>query len=192
MTNTNAAQDLAFIKQVIEDSRKNASGFGDHMMVWGIITSIGMIVSYILIQMQMSGNIEWIHWALLIAGGWTFELIYGWKVERKKPVLSYADKVSSGLWSSFGISMTMLGFIGIYTGGISIQFLSPIFCCVLAIGFFTSGFLYDTKWMRYIAMGYWVGALIMFFIPGTYHLLYMAAMTIGYMVIPGYKMRSWA
>ncbi len=192
MTNKNAQQDLAFIKQVIEDSRKNASGLGDHMMVWGIITSIGMIVSYILTQVQIGGNTEWIHWALLIAGGWTFELIYKRKVESKKPVLTYADKVANGLWCSFGISMTILGFIGIYTGGISIKYLSPIFCCLLAVGFFTSGFIYDAKWMRHNAMGYWIGALIMFFITGTYHLLLMAAMTIGYMVIPGYKMRSWS
>lgn len=192
MTNKNAQQDLAFIKQVIEDSRRNASGMGDHMMVWGIITFIGLIVSYVLLYYPVSGLTEWIHWAILIAGGWTFEFIYGWKVERKKAVLTYADKVGSGLWASFGITMTILGFIGIYTGGISIQYLSPIFCCVSAVAFFTSGFLYDAKWMRYIAFGYWIGALTMFFIPGSYHLLYMAAMTISFMVVPGYKMRSWA
>ncbi|MCH7611756.1 MAG: hypothetical protein IIB45_00150 [Candidatus Marinimicrobia bacterium] len=193
MTKETIQDDLAFIKKIVEESRKNVCASGIHLIVWGILVSIGLMVSWFLVTYYPieRGN-EWFHWALVITGGWLFELIYGWKVDSKRPVRTYAEKADGMLWLSIGITMTILGFVGGVTGAINTHFLSPIFSTTLAIGYFTSGVLYDVKWVRNLAFGWWAGAIIMFIFPGLYHLLLMTGMMIVFQTIPGYIIyKNW-
>ncbi len=193
MTNKTIQDDLAFIKKIVEESRKNVCASGDHLIVWGILISIALVVSWILALNQISGMTEWIHWGLVIAGGWLFELIYNRKVGRNKPVRTYAEKADGMLWLAIGITMTTVGFFGGWGGAINTQFLSPLFSAILAIGYFSSGVIYDVKWIRNLAFGWWGGAIIMFIFPGMYHLLLMAGMMIAFQTIPGFIIKkSWS
>ena len=193
MTKETIQDDLVFIKKIIEESRKNIGASGIHLIVWGILVSIGLVISWFLAESSSIVKAsEWIHWGLIIVGGWLFELIYGWKVNCKKPVRTYAEKVDGLLWLSIGISMTMIGTVGTATGAINIYYLSPLFSTILAIGYFTSGVVYDVKWIRNLAFGWWGGAIIMFIFPGLYHLLLMAGMMIAFQTIPGYIIhKNW-
>jgi hypothetical protein len=52
--------------------------------------------------------------------------------------------------------------------------------------------VYDVKWIRNLAFGWWGGAIIMFIFPGLYHLLLMAWMMIAFQTIPGYIIhKNW-
>ncbi|MFQ6677094.1 MAG: hypothetical protein ACE5D0_02135 [Fidelibacterota bacterium] len=184
--------DLAYIKKIIEESRKNVCSSGIHLMVWGIIIPIALVVSWFLARFNINGITEWIHWVLVIIGGWLFELIYNQRVERKRSVRTYSEKVDGMMWLSLGITMTMIGFVGTAAGAFSTLYLSPILCTILAVGYFTSGVLYDAKWIRNLAVGWWAGAVIMFIFPGLYHLLFMAGMMIFFQTIPGYIIhKNW-
>ena len=192
MNKDTAQNDLAFIKGIITESRKNRSASGIHLTVWGILVSIALIVSWFLAINQIGGKTELIHWGMVIAGGWLFEIIYGWKVDRKKPVRTYAEKVDGFLWLSIGITLTILGFVGSSSGANHTQFISPVFSTILAIGYFSSGFVYEVKWIRNLAFGWWGGAIIMFIFPGHYHLLLMAGMMIAFQAIPGFIIqKTW-
>ncbi len=192
MNKNTAQEDLAFIKKIVEDSRKNVGARGDHLLVWGILVSIALVVTWANHYYEWNAS-EWLHWILVIGGGWLFEIIYGRMVERKKPVRTYAEKVDGFLWLSIGITMTLLGFLGIGTQAIHPHYISPVFSTILAIGYFSSGIIYDVKWIRNLAFGWWGGAIIMFIFPGLYHLLLMAGMMIAFQVIPGYIIqKTWA
>lgn len=189
MTTDTIQDDLAFIKKIVEESRKNVGLSGDHLIVWGLLVSIGLMVTWANHYFQWHAS-EWLHWILVIGGGWLFEIIYGRTVDRKKPVLTYAEKIDGFLWLSIGITMTLLGFIGIGTHGIHPHVISPIFSTILAIGYFSSGVIYDVKWIRNLAFGWWGGAIIMFIFPGLYHLLFMAAMMVVLQTIPGFIIKK--
>lgn len=185
--------DLAFIKKIIEESRRNVCAIGIHLIVWGFIVPIGLITNWFLINNQMPGKNEMILWVVVIGMGWLFEMIYGWRVDRKKPVRTYAEKVDGFLWLSIGITLTILGFVGSGTGAIHTHSISPVFSTILAIGYFLSGIIYDVKWIRNLAFGWWGGAIVMFLIPGLYHLLLMAGMMIVFQAIPGFIIqKTWA
>ncbi|MBC8323139.1 MAG: hypothetical protein H8E70_06185 [Candidatus Marinimicrobia bacterium] len=185
--------DLAFIKGIIAESRKNRSASGIHLIVWGFLIPIGLIIDWFMIVKGLQGIKELYLWGLIIGSGWLFEMIYGWKVDRKKPVRTYAEKVDGFLWLSIGITLTILGFVGSSSGAIHAQFISPVFSTILAIGYFSSGFVYEVKWIRNLAFGWWGGAIIMFIFPGHYHLLLMAGMMIAFQTIPGFIIqKTWA
>ena len=190
MNKDTVQDDLAFIKGIITESRKNKCASGIHLIVWGILVSIALIVSWFLAINQIGGKTEWIHWGMVIAGGWLFEIIYGWKVDRNKSVRTYAEKVDGFLWLSVGITLTLLGFIGVVSGAINHQFINPVLSSILAIGYFSSGIIYDVKWIRNLAFGWWGGAIIMFIFPGHYHLLLMAGMMIAFQAIPGFIIKK--
>jgi len=193
MTKETMQDDLAYIKKIVEESKRNVCAIGDHLIVWGILVSIALIVSWFLAINQIGGKTEWIHWGMVIAGGWLFEMIYGWKVDRKKPVRTYAEKVDGFLRLSIGITMTLLGFLGVSSGAIHYEFVNPVLSSILAIGYFSSGIIYDVKWIRNLAFGWWGGAIIMFLFPGYYHLLLMAGMMIAFQTIPGFIIKkTWA
>ncbi len=192
MTQENIQDDLAYIKKIIEESRRNVCSSGVHLMVWGTIIPIALVVSWFLAKFNISGITEWIHWILVILGGWIFELIYNRKVKRNRTGRTYSEKVDGFMWLSLGITMTMIGFVGMGTGAITPQYLSPILCAILAIGYYTSGVLYNAKWIRNLAIGWWTGATIMFIFPGLYHLLFMAGLMIFFQTIPGYIIhKNW-
>jgi len=192
MTNETIQSELLYIKKIIEESRRNVCSSGIHLMVWGIIISIALVVSWFLAKFNFHGMTEWIHWVLVIGCGWLFELIYNQKVERKRSVRTYSEKVDGFMWLSIGITMTMIGFVGTATGAVSPLYLLPILCTILAVGYFTSGVLYDAKWIRNLAFGWWTGAVIMFIFPGLYHLLFMAGLMIFFQTIPGIIIsRTW-
>ncbi len=190
MTKETIQDDLAFIKKIVEESRKNVCNSGDHLIVWGILVSIALVISWFLALNNISGTAEWIHWGVVIASGWLFELIYNRKVDRKKSIRTYAEKVDGFMWLSIGITMTIIAFAGVSTRAIDQQLLSPLFSTILAIGYFTSGIVYDVNWIRNLAFGWWGGAIIMFIFPGLYHLLLMAGMMIAFQTIPGFIIKK--
>ncbi len=192
MTSDTLQGDLAYIKKIVQESRKNIGLSGDHLIVWGILVSIALFVTWANHYYNWGAN-EWLHWVLVIGGGWLFEIIYGRTVDRKIPVRTYTDKIEGFMWLSIGITLTILGFLGIGTDAIRPEYISPIFSTVLAIGYFTSGVIYEVKWIRNLAFGWWGGAIIMFLFPGSYHLLFMAGMMIAFQAIPGFIIqKTWA
>lgn len=129
----------------------------------------------------------------MIGLGWVFELIYNVKRKKKVLVRTFAEKADGMLWLSLGISMTLLGFVGVGSGAINIEFLSAVLSIVIAAGYFVTGVLYDVKWVRNLAFGWWGGALIMFLIPGHVSLLLMALMMFLLQIIPGYIIyKKWS
>ncbi len=124
-------------------------------------------------------------WIGLIAIGWGYAYFESRKHKRIKSTTSLTGKILGGVWLACGISMTILGFIGTISGAIRGVYVSPVLCLVLAIAYFVTGVVYDYKWQRNLSIGWWAGAIVMFFYPGAYSTLIMALMMIAFQIAPG-------
>ena len=177
-------EDLQYMKQIINDSRKIVVDKGIGFIVWGILIIIGLTGSYI--DAVMSGNQYSAElWILLIVGGWIYTAIQWNKHKENKKAVTFAGKIVGAVWFSAGVAMTILGFVGTYSGAFGSVFISPVLAAVLGIAFYVSALIYDNSLMKYLAPLWWVGSIFMFFLPGLHTIIVMAAMMLFLQVVPG-------
>jgi hypothetical protein len=89
------------------------------------------------------------------------------------------------LWSALGVSMFIVAFIGPITGSISPMAISPLMSAFLAVSYFISGLIYDLKWFRNLAYGWWAGAIVTFMWDSVHALGFFCLMMVFLQIIPG-------
>ena len=161
MDDRTAIDELVFIRKVIEDSKRSVVENGIGYIFWGILVFIGLILVYLGIVFHLPTNSAWI-WVVLIGFGWSYTIIANIKKHRKKPVKTFAGQILMSVWISAGLSMTIIGFIATSSGMINGLALSPLMSTVLGAAYFISGTVYDSKWVKLLAFGWWCGGIAMF------------------------------
>lgn len=177
-------EDLQYMKQIINDSRKIVVDKGIGFIVWGILIIIGLTGSYIDTVNrgnQYSGEL----WILLIAGGWIYTTFSWYRHKGRKKAVTFADKIVGAVWFAAGVTMTVLGFFGTYSDAYHSVFVSPILACVLGAAFFVSAQICNNILMKYLAPFWWLGAIYMFFFPGLHTIIIMAGLMLFLQVVPG-------
>jgi hypothetical protein len=183
MDEKTAMDELQFIKKVIEDTKKSMTYNGMDYIVWGIIVIAGMLIQYGALLAHYYFNFFWI-WSILIPVGWAFSIFNG-KSKKEKMPHTFTGRIISALWGATGISMTLLGFIGTMSGGIKPVFVSPVLSVALGTGYYVTGKIIEAKWVSNIAIGWWIGSIVMFIYPGIHSVLIMALMMFFFQTVPG-------
>lgn len=70
--------------------------------------------------------------------------------------------------------------------------LGGVMATVLGAACFASAFLYRSRWVGALAVGWWLGGAAMFVWPGRHTLLVMAGMLIALQIVPGMLLYSRA
>lgn len=177
-------EDLQYIKQIVKDSRNVVVDNGIGFILWGILISLGLIGSYIDVKIpgdQFSGEI----WIGLILIGWIFTYFQWYNHRGKVKKITFAGKIMSATWLSAGIAMTILGFIGTYSGAYHGVYISPIIASILGIAFYLTARITESKMMLYAAPVWWAGSIYMFIFPGINTLLVMAGLMLVLQITPG-------
>jgi hypothetical protein len=184
--NENAAvEELAFIKNIIKESRKSYALSGKPYIFWGILIVVGLFLEYFRGIDIIDFDYMFFVWIFLIGIGWGYAYYESKKHKRESKTISLAGKILGGVWLACGVSMTIFGFLGTISGAIKGVYVSPVLSLVLAIAYFVTGVVYDYKWQRNLSVGWWAGAIFMFFFPGEHTILIMALMMIGLQIVPG-------
>ena len=184
MTENEAQQELAFIKKVMEDSRRIIAYDGKDFTFWGILVTVGMVLMYVNIVFQFHIS-SMVLWGSFIGTGWIFSIVRGFTHHRKQRVKTFASSVISSVWLSCGIVMTLIGFVLNPVGAIKGWAVLPLIALVLGIGYFITSVIIPTRWIRYSAFGWWIGGILIAAYPGQYMSLAFAGMMICFQIIPG-------
>ena len=184
MTDLDARQELAFIKKVMTDSRKILIDDGKGTIFWGLLISFGLLITYLSVVQNWEAFLSWF-WPVLIAFGWIYTIVTEMRHERKRRVKTFAGKIMGAVWIAFGISATILGFVGTVSGAYHSVIISPLIAVLLGTGYLVSGLLYGKSWVSYLSIAWWGGAIVMFFMQNLETLLIMIGMMILFQVIPG-------
>lgn len=192
ITVSQAELELSEIKKIMEDSRRILVDDGIGFIIWGTLVAAGLIFTYLSVLGYLSWEISSIAWFALIGAGWLITIFLVRKEKKERKVVSFPGKVAGAIWSSAGITMTIIGFVGSYSGLVKGMGISPLMACVLAAAFFVSGVIYNDKSFRLLGFGWWAGAIVMFFWHSPHTLLLFAMMIIFMQVLPGVIMyRKW-
>lgn len=189
--NTLSAQDeLAYIRNVMANSRAQIADDGKPSIVWGIIVALGMLYNYYEVVAESGNYSGWV-WLTLCVFGWIYIAWYVKVNVKKERVRTFAGKITGALWFAVGFSIALFVVSTIISQSIDSTFrLHPVYICsvtamLLAIGYFLSGMLYEIKWLRMVGILWWVASLYFMFFPGREMLLVYAFTMIALQVVPG-------
>jgi hypothetical protein len=186
MNEKTAAAEISFIKNIIDESRRSFALSGKPYIFWGILIVVGLLLEFSRKFFSWEFYYMFYIWIFLIAMGWLFAYWDRKKYESKAKTKLLGPKILGSVWLACGISMTIFGFLGTLSGAIKGIYVSPVLSLVLAIAYFVSGVIYEYKWLRNLSIGWWLGAIIMFFFPSQFTNLIMALMMIGLQIVPGF------
>jgi hypothetical protein len=134
---------------------------------------------------KTSGKYIGMMWLVTMIAGAIIDIFIGRHQEKKSRVKTFAGKLLGSLWLASGIAMFTFGFIGPATGAYNPVFICPIISIALSVSYFTSGAIQQIRWLRYVAIGWWAGGVILFIFPSIHTLLIFAIMLVLFQIIPG-------
>jgi len=183
MDEKTALEEIQFIRSVIEESKKSVVYNGKDYIFWGVIVIVGMMSTYLFQTSQVYFNYFWI-WVVLIPIGWMYSL-YNRRDHKIKYPTTYAGRLIASVWGAAGIGMTIIGFLGTYSGTIKPMAISPILSIILGSAYYITGKVVGVKWLSYVAFGWWIGGMILLYVTSAYSFLIMALLMLLFQTIPG-------
>lgn len=181
-------EDLQFVKNMIENNRRQLIDNGINYLTTAVFVSIGVIISYILGSNGQTAALPYV-WIPLIALLITVNFILQKKAEKKTTKKTFIGKVFSALWLACGIPILIITLIHFITGLISLQALFISVSAILGIGYYLTGVINDLKFMMYLSFIWWAGttvAMLWSFIGEEYQLaLLFSVLVVVQQIIPG-------
>ncbi|HEX2211545.1 MAG TPA: hypothetical protein VHG93_27915 [Longimicrobium sp.] len=181
---TQAREDLAAIRRLMEDGQRVVHTAGPHFVAWGVLTSAALAATYVLSARGDTRTITWA-WAVAVALGWLASLALIVTEGRRERVRSATSRMLGGTWTGTGVTMMLLGFAAPAGGGVHVAAITGVLAAVMGCGFFVTGLLVGSRWMQGAALLWWAGALLMLLWPGRHGLVVTAALVLLLQTLPG-------
>lgn len=199
MEQADAKQELAFIRKVIQDSRRAAVDNGIDYIVWGVLVALGMFATTTLELLRVKGIVYLWLWVVVMGGGWVYSLTRHLRERSTERIRTMASSILNSLWLSCGIVITIFIFIG---GPMQRGSPNPAIAAVLGVGFLVSGVLLDFAYFKVSAVCWWLGSAVMYYLNSPWarsmtppihaDMLLFAVMMILFQVVPGIILyRRW-
>jgi hypothetical protein len=181
--NLSAQQSLDIITSMIMEAKGNAQRNNLYFLLWGwaiVLANIGM---YILSQLQYKH--PYAVWLITIPA-WILTFVIASRKGKTSRTATHFDRVSAGLWSSFGITI----FILIAFGYKMNYQLNPLILTIAAVPTFVSGIILKFKPLMAGGVAFWIFGIIGFIVPMEMQPIVGAVAIICGYLIPGYLLRS--
>lgn len=189
MDEREAREEIRFIHEMIEKTRRATAGSWMFLLVWGILAVLGVAGMYTLVLFEKYGWI-WANWILFMGVGALFSIVYGSRLEKRSGARTYTQIATAHLSVACGVAFMMVGFIfpilGLYTWG-----LIPVLVSLIAGVFvFALSGIYEWNLLKWCGLAWWLGALGMVFVHEDYRgLMLVPLIVIGY-IMPALVLRS--
>lgn len=185
--NMNESESLALIQRMVRTAQQGVHDNGFFYLLWGWLVFAAALFNWVMIHFLQS-EFGQLGWAVLMPLGGVASMIYGWKVERKKKVVTYADNVLNYVVIAFLVSLFMV----LICGGIHLGWAKTYAFVLMVYGtwLFISGGVLKFRPLLLGGIINWIAAIAAFWIT-SYHivLLLAVAVLLGY-VIPGHLLRN--
>ncbi len=182
-------EDLAFIREAIEEGRGYATAGGRDMVVWGIAVAIGYLDSYAWRYGWSPIEPGWL-WLATIGLPWLYSLRRVWgrafAGEPSPPRPSPLVAALRMLWLGLGIFLTTLGVAAVWAGAMRYGWFNAVVAGTLGSGFFATAALAGLPWLRWVAGAWWTGELAVFALRQTPEVqLLSAVLMLALLAAPG-------
>ncbi len=175
------SDEIRVIKQTIEKSRRRFADNGLHYIVWGVLTAVACVLTYLfLAKPAYVGAI----WAITYIDGIAFSAII---ISKKKRLgaSNFLDKVVGSVWLATLVALIFLLAVATFSPYISVH-IFPIFPSImLAVAYFITGCVYEDNLLKWVAFCWLAAAIALSFWISALSLLVFAGFLILLQVVPG-------
>lgn len=174
---TQVQDDLAYVRRIVENSRAALSVDSLPLLVWGALTLVGVGLVYTVEALDG----PWL-WAVLIAIAWLYT---GWRMARTRgQARLFAQRVLATTWFAVLTSMTLIGFVGTFSGALPTQTIPPVFAAFFGLAYLASAVLTGRQVLVGLAIAWWVGAALLFFVPPSLRLVVFGGLLLVLLIVP--------
>ncbi|MCK5332040.1 MAG: hypothetical protein KAK01_11565 [Candidatus Marinimicrobia bacterium] len=177
-------EDLAIIKQIMQESRQSVTNIGINLVVWGGIVIICLLFTYYSMTHETIIS-EALIWGIGFSLAWAFELRLYIKNKKKNHDSTFSGNILSRLWLTILISMMIIGIFGELSGAISGGAGSGVIAVLLAIGYIVTGTIMNSGWVKLLGIGWWLGSILIFYTTVIQSILIWVVLMIALQFIPG-------
>jgi hypothetical protein len=170
---TDARDDIAFIRQAVADGRAFAFGRSPDILVWGIALAAGFFANYAVLKYGAPFNIGWIWLGTLILP-WAFTLRRAFRSSHGSG--SVLVQAVSAVWIGSGIFLTTLTIAASWGDVLREGWMNAVAAGAFGFCFFASASLLKLGWMRFVAVGWWLGEIGLFEIRHTVEVCFLSGM----------------
>ncbi len=197
--NFTAEENLAFIRSVMEQTRRKTTQAGSFLAVWGSLSAFVTFFQYLAI----AGNFPFAYmpylWAFFVISGVFYTVVRGKQLSREQGAVCGNELITSNLFSGIGITLGVYFFaniLAIMTGslehmGIEVCYVISL---VMAIAFYGASYSTGIKWFRLVAVGWWAAVILFVTKPfaDEYLLLTIAILDFLLLALPGFMLMAQA
>lgn len=184
MTQDNAKEDLAYIREVMSQTQRYTAMSGSQLIFWGLLISVGCLGIWLLDNTANEIILAPL-WLIIGIGGGIFSSWLGGREQRRAGVASWAGKLLGHVWLACGMAYIVLLFIGPVFGPIPYQAGTGISAAITGIGIYLTGTLGGLAWLRNTAWIWWLAAAGMLIWASINTLLVFCGLLLLLYVVPG-------
>lgn len=193
MNQEKAAEDLAFIRQIMDESRSFAEVGGIHFVIWGTVTGVAMLATWAIAIQILPGTAAsiWGMWVVAMAVGFGLSFWRG-RQERGAPVSHPVNRQIGIVWFAIGMPMLLLFFVGQSYELLRPQAIPATAAALLGTGVYLTGTLARIGWLRNLAFVWWVASIGLMLVHGATVFLVYGLLVLALYVLPGIKLSQMA
>lgn len=189
--NSKAAQDLAFIREIMDESRSFATVGGNHFIIWGGVLAIALFGTWLLSQ-GVRGLQALPLWLGCVALGWLLTAVLARRTRTRALTIHHSAGQIRGAWIALGIAMTLTFFLGTLRGSIALAAIPGLSAAFTGTGIYINGVLARISWLRNLALIWWICAAAMLWWTGSHNYLLLALLMLALYVAPGIALNRMA
>ena len=162
MIDDRVRDDIALIREAIEEGRGYATASGQGLVVWGIALAAGFVATYAFVRGYQSALPPAALLPLAIAVPWAYWRRRVWgRAQGGAPAPSRSPMVVAlrMLWLGLGIFLTTLTLAVLWSGEGSADWLSAVAAGAIGTAVFATAWLAGLLWLRWVAVAWWIGEL---------------------------------
>ena len=187
MDQTQAQEDLLFIRNMIEKTRKSFGTFWRFLIFWGVLLILALVAMHVLVYFEKF-DLIWIDWIAFTVVGVVGQLVMVIGDGRRIRVKTYAQQTVAHLCFSAGIAYGITGLLFPLCRVYHVGVISLVVAVITGILLFTLGGILEYRFLKIGGILWLVSSAGMVFIHWHYRSLIFIPLILITYLIPGFRM----
>ncbi len=188
MNDQNAEQNLQFIREMIEKTKKGTANQWKFLYLWGLAVILAVTGMNFLILIKQPRYI-WINWMAIMGIAVIIQILLVKKEINTCEVKTYTQNAITYLSFSSGIAYVLAGFVfpilKIYNFGV----IPIIVSIITGVLLFTIGGIVNWSYLKWSGVLWFISSVIMIYLDSRYRTLVFVPLIIQSYLIPAYILK---